>query len=705
MRKYLPMLFAFCLWPFLLMAEGASAPRAKKWPPPLSGRQGSQTGLSRSVAPDAGSPQAPLLFCVGIHIEPFGAKPSSLVEKPDSRRLSKGREDYNDPAFLRLHCLFLRQIAMIVEKHHGKMTVQAQTPFTSSCCKNNEPIIRELAGKGHEIGLHFHEDAHLGSNSEKLAPSVWSAVMREEIEWLRRAGAENVSYWSGGNIYPHILEAASSAGLTIMSDYKNPRKQEADPLLLAVNPWRPAGEPREGDVTEFARHDPAGKIIYLPDGIFRSADFKERKANGIAAYFDYLTDGLERSLYAANKDKINVFHITLHPGELKAPGGQGVQILDDWLTRVIDPLVAAGKLQWATFSEMAGKYAAWEKQWEAATSAAPSSSNASTRCKPYITFAINTHDWVNLDESANTILKLVDIFSKYKVRGDFYLTAPITEAYAQKRPEVIKVLKESGMTISYHVRPPSPIYLNFDQRLKALDDAALKQAVKDYETYRLDLATGDLDRSKPGGYTYVAKVFQTAPVCVSPQCDQRIRRFCEEIYYALGARMEVLYHEEGTHPDNPFQYRQGLLVRPSDFSITRWRAGGGQKEVFWWDRLMGPDAREFDPLARLKSEAAGWRNSRPPFITVLIHENNFYNSGPESWKAYYFSGRHFDVPLSAPYNLHAPNPAERRSPEEQRKIMEAYESMVAYAAANMNVVTSRDIVKIAQTGSAKLPDQ
>jgi hypothetical protein len=53
-------------------------------------------------------------------------------------------------------------------------------------------------------------------------------------------------------------------------------------------------------------------------------------------------------------------------------------------------------------------------------------------------------------------------------------------------------------------------------------------------------------------------------------------------------------------------------------------------------------------------------------------------------------------PLSPPYNLNAPDPSRLRSSEEQQAIWDAYEEMVAYAAQNFTVVTSEDIVMLAQ---------
>lgn len=67
---------------------------------------------------------------------------------------------------------------------------------------------------------------------------------------------------------------------------------------------------------------------------------------------------------------------------------------------------------------------------------------ASKPAAGYITFVINVHDTVHVNESAETILRLIGIYEKYGVRGDFYLTAPITALYSQQRPDVIERLQK-----------------------------------------------------------------------------------------------------------------------------------------------------------------------------------------------------------------------------------------------------------------------
>ncbi|MFZ5819938.1 MAG: hypothetical protein ACOYYJ_08550, partial [Chloroflexota bacterium] len=322
----------------------------------------------------------------------------------------------------------------------------------------------------------------------------------------------------------------------------------------------------------------------------------------------------------------------------------------------------------------------------------------------YISFIINVHDWPHPGESADILLRLVDLFERYGVRGDFYFTPEITRELAETRPDVIERFKNSNMTVSYHVRPPHPLYTGFDSRLKGLSDEALYQTLLDYETYALDLETGDLDRSQPGGYAYVAQVFGRNPIVASaPSSDRRIKDAAQRAYASLGAQMTVLYHEEGTKLEQPFEYVNGLLARPSDFSVTRVTPVDGS-DNFWWNFMSRPNAAGYNPTKMLQSQLAEWvgqngilTNSRAPFITALIHENNFYRSGAEGWTSIYFdmNGAKKGNPLPAPWDLSAPDPSRPRAEEDQAAIFAAYEEMVAYAAANLSVVTSEDILVLA----------
>ncbi len=650
-----------------------------------------EAGESSIASPES----AVLLFSIGMHIEPMGET---------AQGYRGGKADYHQPQFFERHVQDILAITQIVEAHGGRMTIQAQSPFTSVAIETGDSILADLAARGHELALHFHEDAHLGKNSTSRTVQEWCDVMKQEMSLITQAsGVTDIRYWSGGNLYPDLFEAAACAGLDVNSDWKNPETQSTDLSLVGVTPWRPAGGTDGTDFALFTQHDPDSAVVFLPEGQFDKNNFasmrRSDEAGGDEAYFEYLKQSLYASLEAEQAGKVNVFHFTIHPGEFRGDPQHPFAVIEKFLTEVVDPLVASGQVQWATFSEMADAYAAWEQT--AISVKAPDTEILDTA---YISFIINVHDWSHPAESADILLQIVDLFEKYGVRGDFYFTAEITRALAETRPDVIERFRNSDMTISYHVRPPHPLYTGFDSRLKNLSDAELYQTLLDYETYALNLETGELDRSQPGGYAYVAQVFGRNPIVApAPNSDPRIKDAAQRVYAALGAQMTLLYHESGTKVNEPFEYVNDLLVRPSDFSVTRTTLIDGT-DNFWWNFMSKPNADAYNPTALLQSQLAEWdgqfgklTNSRAPFITSLVHENNFYRNGAEAWSSIYFTmdkdkkGK----PLPPPWNLSAPDPSKLRAPEDQSAIFAAYEQMVAYAASNLIVVTSEDILQLA----------
>ena len=168
--------------------------------------------------------------------------------------------------------------------------------------------------------------------------------------------------------------------------------------------------------------------------------------------------------------------------------------------------------------------------------------------------------------------------------------------------------------------------------------------------------------------------------------------------------MTLLYHEEGTAPDRPFVWIGGMLVRPSDIGVTSWGGRSNRdKGQFWWNMLGTSREEEYRPAGYLQERLAEWQVrqqagelARAPFVTALIHENNFYRSGAEGWTLSYFSDVDKQEPLAPPYDLNAPDPSVPRTAEEQAAIWAAYEEMVAWSAENAGVVTSEDIVEMAQ---------
>lgn len=338
----------------LACSLGAPMPTAAN--PPLETATQPEVQNEAAAESTVSAGPAVLLFTIGMHIEPLG----QTAQGYDS-----GKADYHDDAFFLRHVQDIQTVTAIVEAHGGRMTIQAQSPFTDVAIESGNTILTDLAARGHEIALHFHEDAHLGKNSETLPVETWCDVMKEEIALIQQAsGVSDIRYWSGGNLYTNIYDAAECAGLNVNSDWKNPKTQSTDLALVGVNPWRPSGGTNGTDFSLFAQHDPNGAVVFLPEGQYDETNFASMRrsddAGGDEAYFEYLEQSLLASLAAAEPGKVNVFHFTVHPGEFRGDPAHPFAVIEKFLTEVVDPLVTSGQVQWATFSEMADAQAAWE---------------------------------------------------------------------------------------------------------------------------------------------------------------------------------------------------------------------------------------------------------------------------------------------------------------------------------------------------------
>ncbi len=322
----------------------------------------SLAGLPQALAADTSPLEGVLLFGIGIHVEPFGAQVSQLALAAGAQPSASATQapSYHNPHLYESHVRNLLGMAELVERHGGRLTIQVQSPFTDVVATSGDRCLADLEARGHEIALHFHEQAHLGRDSEHLPAQVWSSVMGEQLALIRMTGVRGpIRYWSGGNLYPGLLQAAAIAGLDVYSDWKNPSTQSFPSELSGVHPWRPAEGTDGDDISGFVRHDPESPIVFLPPGAVDPERFADKRQivaeGGEEAWFAALAEQLLSSLAAARDDRVNAYHITLHPGELRS-----LLSLERFLTDVVDPLVASGAVQWATFSQMADAFIAWE---------------------------------------------------------------------------------------------------------------------------------------------------------------------------------------------------------------------------------------------------------------------------------------------------------------------------------------------------------
>lgn len=289
--------------------------------------------------------------------------------------------------------------------------------------------------------------------------------------------------------------------------------------------------------------------------------------------------------------------------------------------------------------------------------------------QPAVTFVINTHDWYFHDQSAQTVSRAVDILEKYGVKGEFYFTSALFRAYQQHHPELLARLQSSGMTISYHVRAPHPVTFRgpLASRLQSMPHDQAVALMTKLESHRLDLSTGKIDESQVGGYLLLKDALGYAPPVVgfNPKSDT-LRDLELEAVASLGARMWMRKHTGDTMELSPL----GLLSRPSQFAVSK------VDGEHWWKSNVRRDP------ATLFAGAQGYG-------VALIHEHDFYAQGP-GWSDVYFAGGKQQKP---PFDLTVRQQDNKRYPADHvAQTWATWESLVAYAAQNMRVVTSLDII-------------
>ncbi len=286
---------------------------------------------------------------------------------------------------------------------------------------------------------------------------------------------------------------------------------------------------------------------------------------------------------------------------------------------------------------------------------APAAIRRAADLKDSVIFSINVQDFAHPDLSVATLKKLIAIHEKHQVPVDFYLTTTMADLYESKAPELIEQIKKSPfVSVSYHVRPPSPYYTKFDWLgLREMSADQQRETVLRYETHGLGLATGQ-PTDKPGGYQKLTRLFGYAPVVVSSQSDAELGRAVSGVFKELGARMFAVHGR----PPNFGDQRDGTFLRPEHVDVKLFQHAGERAE----DVIEGAFQQ-----ARQDREAHA-----PYFIGVKMHDNDFF-AETSAWVTTYMRRNRrppWDLSVTAPL----------RSERDQAALWSLYESTVAYVA-------------------------
>lgn len=295
----------------------------------------------------------------------------------------------------------------------------------------------------------------------------------------------------------------------------------------------------------------------------------------------------------------------------------------------------------------------------------------------YTSFIINTHDWVNPEESTETLNKIIDLHEKYEIPVDIYLDDQVIQVYLEQAPELLERLKTSDyVAVSYHVRPPYPYYSNYDwYGLSDLDSDELKELLTDYEEHSIDLETGE-PTDDPGGYELLKDILGYPPYVATIMGDSEVSQTLAEIYKEKGALFTVVHGKTTGFGES----QQGLWLRPESLEI----------KVYEEKSEKTGEAVLTEALEELGTDTTS-------FLNLKWHENNFYTSGT-TWGPIYWADKQEKGLLYPPYDLSkAMENVVIKTEDQKEEQWERYEELLIYVKDHpetFTTINAKDLAKM-----------
>ena len=275
------------------------------------------------------------------------------------------------------HASLVRQYADIFEKCGLRLTLEASPEFTQGCARWGDNVLKEMAERGHAVGLHADLGAEPGLTQQEFAAGL--SRMKGDIESL----GVPVRHVSGICSSLDWVKAAEDAGFEFVTgtveyalksipadrlpaEYKDvltartPLEGHGNvPHELAdrLHPWRMASG------ADWLWNNPEGNVVIIPgDGgtcIPWMAEAAGGSATGPRTAFTVddvaaFTRELDKALGCADPDKINALYVGWSIGQQVDPA-----VVEAW-AQAIRTYIDSGKAQWNSLTEMYDAYVDWE---------------------------------------------------------------------------------------------------------------------------------------------------------------------------------------------------------------------------------------------------------------------------------------------------------------------------------------------------------
>jgi len=317
------------------------------------------------------TPVAPTLLSFSIHLE----DPQELVE---------------EETFFRQKTAVFTRLAELFYNHGGRLNIQPELEWALGAQLFQPDTLQHLS---EEYGVYYSTHTHGPICKDEDGTPMGAEICNRHAEWSREITPEDVveyiqtrnetfSLMSGVPVMDHngnfdlvFKNPLAAIGIRTLTCFKNPGLQRSYDYLIN-NPWRPTNVDALVDTETFLTHDPSGPLVYVPGvgtSFTKNHDRVPLAVSRIISQF----------IHFADADRVNalslIFHVDSFLSQEGTPYDEYLAVdpvthevtysdeflihlsyYEELLSTVVDPLVAAGYLQWSTIQEMGEAFVAWE---------------------------------------------------------------------------------------------------------------------------------------------------------------------------------------------------------------------------------------------------------------------------------------------------------------------------------------------------------
>lgn len=292
------------------------------------------------------APVNPMLISLVIHVEE-----GSQVSAGRYRQVAGG----------------LRALCRVFSRHNARINLDVEPGFVTAIEQARDSLLTELEQCNFAIGGFPH-----------------GALSRDTLNAIRASGATPVylfGHWGRGN--SNWVEDAIANGIDVTLGFFSILMPDVTPGSVfdhetvpynradRVHPWRIAS------TAAFLKHDPAGKLIYIPgDSIDELEKLHERQMTGLwnrpldridpppsldDRDFQVATEYLRRQLAFAKSDRVNTWYIAVNSKKVR-DFAAATPMFERWLAAIDHDFVRTGAIRWANAREVRLAYLDWEKR-------------------------------------------------------------------------------------------------------------------------------------------------------------------------------------------------------------------------------------------------------------------------------------------------------------------------------------------------------